>query len=259
MISGFHEAWRSRELIYVLAVRNMKVKYQQSALGLVWAFFNPVVTLGILLTVFTHVARIPIENYWAFLLSGYFVWSFVSQALTAATFVLSDHRTMIRNARFPSDAPVLAATFSRLLEFLIAFALVVILIAVFHHGRLVASFLLLPLLLVLQLLLTVGLALMVAALGVFYYDVRHMLPVALTALFYITPIFYSVRLVPEGLMPLYAVNPLAHLLGAYQTVLYDGVVPAASELATLSLISIGVFFLGYAVFNRFRPIFAEVV
>ncbi len=140
MNSRLLEAWRNRELIYVLAVRNMKVKYQQSALGLVWAFFNPVVTLGILLTVFTHVARIPIENYWAFLLSGYFVWNFVSQGLTAATFVLSDHRTMIRNARFPSDAPVLAATFSRLLEFLIAFALVVILIAVFHHGRLVASF-----------------------------------------------------------------------------------------------------------------------
>ena len=259
MISRLREAWDFRAFIYVLAVRNLKVKYQQSALGLFWTLLNPALMVGILLVVFTRVARIPIEHYWAFLISGYFVWNFVSQSLTAATFVLSDHRTMIRSAVFSRDAPVLAAIMSRLAEFLIEFGLAILLIAIFHHGGLPASFWMLPVLIVVQILMVVGLSLPVAALGVFYYDVRHMLPIALTALFYATPIFYSLDLVPSGIRAFYLANPLVHLLDAFQAVAYEGVIPPSESLATLGFISLVTFLTGYAVFNRFRPIFAEVV
>lgn len=259
MTSQIHDVWRFRGLVRTLVVRNMKVKYQKSILGFLWTLLNPLIMLSILLVVFTHVVRIPIKNYWAFLLSGYFVWNFITQVLTAGSAELPSHTMMIRNAAFPREVPVLAAALSRLLEFFIELTLVMVVITLLHHGTIPLSFLIIPVLVVLQLLLALGLTLPIAAMAVFYYDVRHMLPIILTALFYVSPIFYSVDLVPEKFKPMYIINPVAHLLETYHTVLYEGIMPSPMGLATVTLFSVGTCLLGYGIFNHFKPFFSEIV
>lgn len=260
--SLIHQAriiWRYRELIRVLAVRNVKVKYQRSALGLLWTLLNPLLMLLILMAVFTHIVRIPIPAYWAFLLSGYFVFHCVSQIMSASSLVYLEHATMVRSIAFPIEAPVVAAALSRLFEFMIELGLTLVLIILFRHGGIPVSFLLIPWLLLLLLLLTLGLAMPVAALSVFYYDVRHMLPALLAALFYISPVFYSVDMVPETLLPIYYINPIAHLLNIFHTVLYDGVMPSVLSLVTATALMAATFVVGYALFNRSKHLFAEVV
>lgn len=253
------EVWRYRELLRSLVVRNLKVKYQRSLLGFVWSFANPLLTVLILAAVFTHVVRVPLRNYWAFLLSGYFVWNFVLQTLNTGTWIFAEHSKLTRSAAFPSEILVFSAALSRLLEYAAEAALVILALLLFHHRGVPASLALLPLLVAIQLLLVIGLALPIATLSVFYYDVQHALPIALTSLFYLSPVFYPAGFVPAGLQPVYFLNPIAGLLTLYQEVLYAGRIPALWSLAAMLGAALVIYWLGYAVFNRYAAVFPEVV
>lgn len=251
--------WRYRGLLRSLVVRNIRVKYQASLLGFAWTLLNPLLTLSVLLAVFTRVVRIPIPDYWAFLVSGFFVWNYVNQTLNYGTLAVEEHGSLVRNYAFPSEIPVFAGALSRLFEFVIELTIIVAVFTLFHHGAPTASLLLLPVLIVLQFLVTLGLTMMVATLAVFYEDVRHMLPIGLTALFYLSPVFYAVDLVPEGLRRFYVFNPLASMLVSYQKVLYEGVLPPGGTLAVLAGSALFLCAAGLAVFRRYRNLFAEIV
>ncbi|MBA4157426.1 MAG: ABC transporter permease [Gemmatimonadetes bacterium] len=253
------EIWRFREMLRSLVVRNLKVKYQRSALGFVWTLLNPLLTVGILIAVFSFIVRIQIPNYWAFLVSGYFVWNFIQQMLAAGTHVISEHAPLRRSAAFPSEVLILGATASRLAEFAVELSLALLLLVIFHHGGVPFSFVLLPLLVVLQLLMAMGFVMPLAALAVFYYDIQHALPAALLTLFYVSPVFYPANMVPEAMQSLYFLNPIAGLLTLYHSVLYEGVFPAPGQLAAVTVVSCLVFLGGYVVFNRYKTVFAEVV
>jgi ABC-2 type transport system permease protein len=251
--------WRHRGLLHELVLRNLRVKYQRSLLGFVWTLLNPLATLAVLTAVFSHVVRLPVPAYWAFLLSGYFVWNFVSQTLNTGTYLFAEHSRLLRSAAFPPEILVLGAALAKLVEFIAALALVLLAIVTFHHRGAPASFLLLPLLLVIQLLLVIGLALPITALSTFYYDVRHALPLALATLFYASPVFYPAWLVPQAIRPLYMLNPVAGLLTLYHHVLYQGRVPPVALLGGMLAASAVLCALGYAIFRRYAAVYPEVV
>jgi ABC-type polysaccharide/polyol phosphate export permease len=259
MIGDIGRVWRFRELLRVLVVRNTKIKYQGSSLGFLWTLLNPLLIMAILLAVFTHVIRVPIEDYWAFLLCGYFVYNSIAQTLTAASFVFSEYATMLRSVALPPETPLLAATLSRFLEYLVELVLILVLLALFRHGGVPASFALVPLLVVLQLALSLGLALPLAALSVYYYDIRHMLPIVLTGLFYVSPVFYTADMVPDSVRMLYFANPVAGMLELYHVVLYEGAFPPAVPFLLFIAQVLGVLLIGYALFDRHKADFAEVV
>jgi ABC-type polysaccharide/polyol phosphate export permease len=160
--------WRYRELLHSLVVRNLKVKYQRSLLGFVWTLVNPLLTVAVLGVVFSHVVRIPLPHYWAFLLSGYFVWNFALQTLNTGTYIFAEHSRLTRSVAFPSEILVFGASGSRLIEFTAEIGLVLAVLAVFHHQGIPGSYALLPVLMLIQLLLVIGIALPIATLSVFY-------------------------------------------------------------------------------------------
>ena len=250
--------WRFRYFVFLLTTRNIKLKYEQSVLGLLWTLINPVAVLLILLAVFTNIVRIGIDDFWAFLLSGYFVYHFVNQAVMANASIFAQFAVMIQGVAVPKSAPIIAAVLAKFAEFLIEFALCLILIAVFRHGYLPVSILIVPLLLVLMVALVLGTSLALATLSVFYTDVKHMLPIALTALFYISPVVYPISRVPEDYRALYLLNPLATLLNLFHTAVYLGQWPAGRELASCVLAVVLVFLFGAFIFARYESDFAEV-
>jgi lipopolysaccharide transport system permease protein len=154
---------------------------------------------------------------------------------------------------------VFSAAGSRLLEFVAEIALTMGVLVVLRHHGVPESFVLVPLLLVLQLLLAIGLALPIATLSVFYHDVYHALPIALASLFYLSPVFYPASMVPEAFRTLYFVNPIAGLLTLYHDVLYAGQWPSAAMFGVTLVQTVLVYTIGYAVFNRYAAVFAEVV
>lgn len=258
-IVGVQKLWRYRGLVTGLAARNLKVKYKRSALGFVWTLLNPLLTVTILVAVFTYVIRIELDRYWAFLISGYFVWNFLMQTLSSGTYVLAEHGQLNRAVSYPKEAPLLAAALSRLVEFGIELSLVLLALAIFHHGHVPGSFLVIPLLVLIQVILALGIAFPVATLSVFYHDVEHALPILVTTLFYISPVFYPATMVPEGWRSVYMLSPLAQLLTLFQSAAYTGQMPTPTDLLTLSAVSIALLVIGYGIFNRFQHLFAELV
>lgn len=253
------ELWRYRELLRSLIARNLKAKYQRSMLGFVWTLLNPMLMIVVLVAVFSYIIRIQIEHYWAFLISGYFVWNYVSQMLNTGTYILAEHGRLTRAVRFPAEVPVLAALLSRLVEFSIELSLMLVLLVVVHHGGVPASFALLPVLIVLQVLIALGLVLPLSVMAVFFRDIEHALPVVLTVMFYVTPVFYNLDFVPESIRPFYLMNPLAGLLTLYHTVLYEGAWPSLTLLGGTSAFALLLAPLGYVVFNRYKSVCAEIV
>jgi homopolymeric O-antigen transport system permease protein len=251
--------WRYRELLQSLVVRNLKVKYQRSLLGFVWTLVNPLFTVAVLGVVFSHVVRIPLAHYWAFLLSGYFVWNFMLQTLNTGTYIFAEHSRLTRSVAFPSEILVFGAAGSRLIEFAVEMGLVLAVLAIFHHHGVPESYLVLPVLLAIQSLLVIGLALPIATLSVFYYDVYHALPIALTTLFYLSPVFYPAEMVPVAARDLYFLNPIAGLLTMYHDVLYWGRMPSPELLGGMLVAAVTIYLAGYALFRRYAAIFPEIV
>ncbi|HEX5438861.1 MAG TPA: ABC transporter permease [Gemmatimonadaceae bacterium] len=261
-VRGWHtpaEMWRYREMLRSLVVRNLKVKYQRSLLGFLWTLLNPILTLAVLATVFSIVVRIPVPQYWAFLVSGYFCWNFVMQVIGAGPFLIAEHAPLRRSIAFPGEVLVLGAALARLVEFGAEMFIALVALIVFRHHGIPLSFVTLPVLVLLLLLLAVGLMMPVATLAVFYHDVQHALPIVLLILFYVSPVFYPARMVPAALRGIYLLNPIARLLTLFQTVLYDGRMPSAAAFANLFLIAIPVCLVGYAIFARYQAVFAEIV
>lgn len=256
---ALREVWRYRELLRGLIVRNLKVKYQRSMLGFIWTLLNPLMTIAVLTVVFTYFIRIRVDHYWAFVFSGYFVWNFMLQMLSSATYIMAEHAPLRRSVAFPSEVLVLATAASRLVEFAVEMGIAVLLLVIMHHGQVPASFTLLPLLILIQVLLAIGLAMPIATLSVFYSDVQHAIPILLLMLFYLSPVFYPASLVPETLRPFYFLNPIAGLLTLFHDVLYGGHWPSPTLLAGMSAGAIGLCIVGYAIFNRYKRLFAEIV
>lgn len=257
--SPFVEVWQARELLRNLVLRNLRIKYQRSFLGFVWTLLNPLLTIAVLVAVFGFVVRLDVPHYWAFLLAGYFVWSFTAQTLAAATAILPEHAHLARSVPFPAEVLVLAATLSRFVEFLVEMVLTAVLLAVFLHGGVPLSFLWLPLLVFLAFVLAMGLALPVATLSAFFHDIEHTVPIALMILFYLSPVFYPAKMVPAVVRPFYFLNPLAGLLRLTRGVLYDAKPPDLGLLAWTAALAALLSWFGYALFRRYRPILAEIV
>jgi ABC-type polysaccharide/polyol phosphate export permease len=250
--------WKFRVLLKHLVLRDVKVKYQRSVLGFVWTLLNPMFTLLVLWLVFTHVMRVDMARYWAFLVSGYFVWNCTSQCLNASTKILDEHASLSRNVMFPSGILVLSSLLSKTIEFLIELTLVVVLLVVAHHGRLPASFALLPVAIVLQLAITAGLMYPLAVVSVFFRDVQHALPILVTTLFYVTPVFYPATMIPEQARGLFLLNPLAWMLMVYHSILYDGRMPEPWLLGGLAAAAAVLFTIGYLIFKRYQNVCIEI-
>lgn len=253
------DVWKFREFFRQLVVRNLKVRYQRSLLGFLWLLANPVVTALTLVLVFGYVVRLPVTDYWAFLLSGYFAWVFLLHTVGTSTFVIPEHSLIARSVAVPPDIFVLSAAASRLIEFGIELLLALVVLAIFHHGGVPASFLLVPFLVVLLVLVTLGLAFPAAALAVYFRDIQHGLPAALMMLMYLSPVFYPADLVPPQVARLYFLNPVATILTLFHQALYRGTMPTLASLVNATLAACVVYAVGHATFRSRSAFFAEIV
>jgi ABC-type polysaccharide/polyol phosphate export permease len=253
------ELWRYRELIWIMAVRDLKVKYQRSWFGFLWTLMNPLITLGVLVAVFSYVVRLPISHYWAFLISGYFAWNFFSQTLNGGMQSAVGNAYLSRSAYFPQEALVISAALARLIEFIGEIAIVMIFLTIFHHHGVPLSYIIVIPLIIVLFFLVLGISFFVVTFAIYYNDAVPAVSLATMALFYVSPVFYNINLVPEEIRIIYFVNPMALLLLLFHDVLYWGIVPDFVSILIASMISLAFVLAGYTVFNRKKREFAEVI
>jgi lipopolysaccharide transport system permease protein len=252
------ELYRYRVLVEVLIRRELKARYRGTVLGFLWSFVNPLILMALYVLVFSVYLRVDMPNYPAFLLSGIFPWLWFSSSVNEATLAITSNGGLIRKVYLPSEVFPLVHLGSNMFHFV---ASLPILFGFLLWAGLTPSWslLILPVIVGLQVLFTYGIALAVSALVVQFRDLLYIVPNLMTALFFMTPIFYPATMVPERYRILLDVNPLSYLIMAYQDVLFFGRVPSPARLAALAVGSWLVLAAGMAVFDSRKDSFAEEV
>jgi ABC-type polysaccharide/polyol phosphate export permease len=250
--------YRHRELIGVLVGRQLKLRYRGSVLGFVWTLLNPLLLMLVYTLVFSVYFRVDIESYPAFLFTGLLPWIWFSSALQQGVTSILDGAGLVTRSQFPAEVlPVVTLT-SATVNFLLTLPLLFGFLLAFRVP-VGAPALLLPLLMGIEYLLTLGFVLMAAALNVYFRDLQHIILHLLTVVQFLTPVFYPVALIPETFRPWAMMNPLAVLISAYHDVLYYNRVPSWPPLVGVLVVAGVVLSLAAAMFNRHKQTFAEAL
>jgi lipopolysaccharide transport system permease protein len=251
--------WQYRDLLYILAMRDIKVRYKQTVLGAAWAIIQPLFTMLIFTLFFGKLAGMPSDGipYPLFAYAGLLPWTFFSNAVTNSGNSLVGNSNLITKVYFPRMIIPTASVASGLLDFVIAFGLLVVLMVYYGVGFSV-SMLMIPVLILLTSLLAIGVGMWMSALNVKYRDIRYALPFLIQIGMFATPIIYPASLVPEKWRWLMALNPLTGLIENYRAAFFgkpfDWLALGISVILTFGI-------LVYAAYNfrRMEKSFADVI
>lgn len=254
------EVWLYRDLLNSLAGRDVKLRYRQTALGVIWVILQPLIAAGIFSFVFGKVANLPSDGipYFLFAYAGLLGWNLFSSTLTKVSGCLTGNSHLISKVYFPRLVLPLSTLHSSLIDFAVAAAMLVILTLV-SAVRITPALALLPIWMVAILMMAVGLGLVGASLMVSYRDVQFVIPVMLQLGLYASPVAYAVSAVPGELQPFYFLNPLSSLLDAFRWSILGVGQPqwgfvAYGLLASFALLTGGAF-----AFKRMERSFADVI
>jgi ABC-2 type transport system permease protein/lipopolysaccharide transport system permease protein len=253
------ELWRAREIVWFFALRDLRVRYKQAILGVTWVLLQPLITVAAFTLVFDRLADVSSAGlpYPVFALAGLLGWTYISQCISRGSEVLVVNPSLITKVYFPRLTAPLASLVPPMLDLLVGIALLAVLCVVYGvvPG---AALTLLPLWLVLLAVTALGPTCFLSALNVRFRDVRHVVPTALQALLFLSPVGYSSTSLDDSAQLLYALNPVVGALELGRFVLvgapWPGAVLAVSSGSALVLAIAGVLY-----FERASRAFADVI
>ena len=245
-----------RDLLRELVVRDLKVRYKRSVLGFAWALVTPLMFLTVFYFIFKVALSLDIPRFGPYAFTGMLVYSWFQSSVSQASGAITDSRELIRWPGFTAAVlPVVTVT-TNLIHLLFALPLLMLFLLLDGTG-LKSVILLLPVVIGIQFVLTLGLGYVVAAGNVLFRDTEHLVAVGLQLLFFLTPVFYDASMVPERYQSLYRLNPMVHLVGAYRAILLGGTWPSGLGLLTLGVLATGLLVVGHTVFVNLSDRFVE--
>lgn len=261
---NLRQLWLFRDLFLTLAVRDIKLRYRQTALGAIWVVCQPLMTAGIFAFIFGKVAKMPSEGvpYFIFAYAGLLAWNAFSSTLNKASSCMVSHAGLVSKVYFPRLVLPLSTMLSTLLDFAVASVVMVVLMIA---NQIVPGpqVLLLPIWLLLTLMLAVGFGLFAAALAVSYRDVAYILPVLISLLLYASPIAYplneALKNIPERFHIFVFLNPLSGLIPAFRWSLINTQPPHWGYVAISAVFCFVVLLGGAFTFKRMERRFADVI
>jgi lipopolysaccharide transport system permease protein len=269
ILRRLRELWNYRDLIHNLVVRDLKVRYKSSILGVAWSWLNPLLMMfvyTILFTIFLGNADTP--RYHVLLLCGLLPWNFFNDSIMQATDSIVRNAHLIKKVYFPREVLPISIVLSNLVNFLIALPMFFVL-ALVSGSPLTRWVLLLPVTILVQVTFTVGLALFLATLDVFYRDTQIILGVVMLAWFFLTPVFYPIENVPQqasvlgiafdARLWLRRLNPMASIIASYRDLLYRGAPTGLDFLLRTAATALLVLVVGYLLFLRYSSRFGEEI
>jgi len=267
------ELWSFRELIYNLVLRDLKVRYKNSALGILWSLLNPLLMMLVFTFVFKGLtSRSSLPAYPAFVLGGILAWNLFSASVIGATNSIVGNAHLIKKVYFPREILPISVVLSSLVNYVLALPVYFALAAVL--GRTPTLWVLfLPVVVFVQLLFTLGISFILATVNVFYRDTQIVMEVVMLAWFFMTPIFYPIEEIGRGgwhvgslalsgydVQRLWRiVNPMASIISSYRDVLYYGAQPGIDFFMRTAATAFLFLVVGYLVFLRYSPVFGEEV
>jgi lipopolysaccharide transport system permease protein len=247
-----------RDILRELIARDVKLRYRGSYFGMAWTLLNPIAELVVLWFVFGNILPLNIPNYAAFLFTGLLAYTWFQTSLFNATVAVVNSRDLIRRPDVPLDILPVISVASTMLHFVLSLPVLFVLL-VWTGVPITGTVLALPALMAVQFVLILALAYPLSALHVWMRDTQYFLKVGLQLLFFMTPVFYERRAIPEQYHGLFMLNPMALIVDGYRDVLVRGVLPPAGTWVALAVAATALLLLGLTVFRRASRYFADMV
>ena len=250
------DLYNYRELLKTSVTKDIGGKYKHSFLGILWSFVNPLLQIIVYAFVFQVILKSNIENYAVYLCCGLVPWQYFSSVVLRGAAIMLDNGNIIKKVYFPREILPISVVTSQLVNFLIS--TIIILAFVLFSGMGISKYILFyPVILLIQYIFSIGVAFIVSSATVFLRDLEHLISIAMMMLFYATPIAYSADTIPANFSFIITLNPMAHILNAYRDIFYYQRMPELQTLAIIFAISVVLFVVGYAIFNKLQKSFAE--
>jgi ABC-type polysaccharide/polyol phosphate export permease len=252
------DTYRYRQLIWALAMKELKVRYKRSVLGFLWALLNPALMMLVLTLVFSTIMQFAIKHYAIFLLSVLLPWTFFSQSLGYAVESIVGNGELIKKVAVPKLVFPVAAIVSNIINLLLSLIPLAILVPLMRHPF-YWTWLYLPVPMLALIIFTLGVTFLFAAANVYYRDVAHIVQVVLSAWFYFTPIIYGLDFIPPHRQWLFKLNPLLYVTNGFRLAVYYGMLPRWQSVAASFVCAFAALLIGFGVFRKYQHDFVFYV
>ena len=240
----------------MLVRKELRTRYKGSFLGFLWTFLNPLLQLVVYSTVFSLIMRVKIEHYAIYLFIALIPWTFFSTALQGGATSVVQSKELLKKIYFPRIVLPLATVSAAFMN--MVYSMIVVLAVVLFGGLGLSWYALyLPVILALSYIFVLGISILFSALTVYFRDLEHLLSIFIMALFYLTPIVYTIDMVPEAYRSIAYLNPMTSIIGAYRDILYYQRSPIDQNLLPLLLWGIASIVIGFVCFNCLQRHFVE--
>lgn len=256
--------WQYRELLYFLVWRDIKVRYKQSVLGILWIAIQPVMTMVVFTFLFGNLLSVPTGGipYPIFVYSALLPWQYFANSLTRSSTNLVDNSQLITKVYFPRLIIPFSGVFSGLVDFLVAFVVLILLMA-YYKIQPTAAIIFLPGFLLLAMITALGFGLWLSALNVRFRDIKHLVPFIVQLWMYLTPVIYSSLMIPEQFRFLLALNPMTGVVAGFRWALlgnaFGDATPPGDLFPISILIALLVFVSGMIYFRYTERTFADII
>lgn len=251
------EIYQYRTMIASLIQRDLRGRYKGSVLGFAWTFLNPLLQLVVYTVVFSTIMRAGIEDYYLFLFVALIPWIFFSTSLTGGASCIWTQKEMVKKIYFPREVLPIAHVTCQLVNMLLSFIVVFAVLIISGKGiNIVILPYLIPIILV-EYMLALGIAFVTSSLTVYFRDLEHILTIIAMAWQFLSPIMYSIDMVPDQLRPILLMNPMSSVIIAYRDILYYKQAPKMNTLMLATCLGVGLLILGWFLFGELEKHFAE--
>lgn len=255
-MKAIKEIWDYREMLFSLVKKDMITRYKGSILGFLWTFINPLFQLLIYSVVFTVFMPIEIDNYAMHLFVALVPWLFCASSIQMGSTCVMSASGLVQKVYFPRIILPISTVCSNFMN--MVFSFIVVFVALFITGVGVSpAALYLPLIMVIEFFFVLGLVLIFSALTVYFRDLEHILGIFVNAWFYLTPIIYTIKMVPPQFMGLMYANPMTSVILAYRDILYYKQAPQMTTLLSTVCFAVAFMVIGYFSFQKLQKKFAE--
>jgi lipopolysaccharide transport system permease protein len=262
----FASVWKHRSLVWQLLRRDIESRYRGSFLGIFWSLVTPLLMLCLYTFIFQYVfkSRWNISDsettlsFAMMLFIGLCIHSITAEILTRSPSLIITHKNFVKKVVFPLEIISWTTLFSILFNFAIAFALAIAFVLL-EMGKIPLTALWLPVIFLPYCLLLLGISWLLSGIGVYLRDIQQITGTVATLLLFLSPVFFSIRVLPEGLQTLILLNPISFVVDASRAVLVYGQHPDLVGLGVYSLVALVILLTGYTVFNKLRLGFADVL
>lgn len=257
MTERLHEIWDYRDMVGGLVRRELRGRYKGSLAGFLWNYINPLCQILVYIFVFGVIFSSPLDRFYVYLIVGIMPWNMFSSAIIQASGCIFAQADMVKKIYFPREVLVIAVTTSQLVNFLISYLIAFAVIIVTGAGINFKILLYLPLIIIIQYIMTLGISLILAAVDVYFRDMEYITGVVTMIWIWVTPIMYALENVPGNLAVILSLNPMTHVIRTYQNILYYKVAPTGKALLILAVFAIIMLVIGEYVFIHLEKHFAE--